>query len=331
MTGQRWILVIPPEGAARNVAHHTANAFLKLLGQDTFKVVDSASYLHAFTQLLRTPDDSMTVDLFNQSLTVTTFNFQPTHLLVTALAPVTLFTLNLMRKYGIRTIHWFFEDYRKATYWESVIEGYDHFFAVQRGNLQERCAGTDTAYCFLPTACACADIPYTNGKRPYDLVFIGLASSYRASVLETLARGNLRIAIAGSGWNQYHGPLEPMIVTSSWVNDEQAFSLMQQSKTGINLSFDNPSGREDVQISPRLYDLMAAGCLPVSEDVPLLEMAAPGAQVSRFSTADEAVVVVKKLLEGYSPQDHRIVENRALVLNRHRYVHRIEEIIRETG
>jgi spore maturation protein CgeB len=331
MTPQRWLLVLPPEGAARSVAMHTANAFLSYLSADQYKTVDALPYLRGYTGLLRTPDDTIITDLFNQSLTVTCFDFQPTHCLVAALAPVTLFTLQLFRRYGITTAHWFFEDYRRATYWESVLEGYDHFFAIQHGAVEQRCSGTSTAYHFLPPACGCADLSYTPGERPYDTVFIGIPSTYRVTLLETLARGGIRLAIAGSGWEQYKGPLETAIISSSWINEEASFALMQQAKTGINLSFTDPAGGADIHVSPRLFDLMAAGCLPVSEAVPLLAETAPGAHISRFTTPEEAVAAIRYHLESWSPQDTLIADNRELVLAKHRYSHRVEQLMRKVS
>ena len=270
----------------------------------------------------------MAVDLFNQTFAVTCLDFQPTHCLVAALAPVTLFTLQLLKKYGIITTHWFFEDYRKATYWESVVTGYDHFFAIQRGPIEAACAASGATYHFLPTACSCADLPFTSSPRPYDSVFIGIPSSYRVAVLEALARNGTKLAIAGSGWQAYRGILEPMIVSTAWVHEETSFALMQQSKTGVNLSFDNPAGRKDVHISPRVYDMFAAGCLVAGEDVPLLNETAPGASVATFSSSEEAVSTIAGLLETYTYDDERILKNRKLVLDNHRYVHRVAEIMR---
>ena len=330
MNPQRWVLAIPPEGAARSVALHTANAFLQHLPADAFKTIDAVPYLNGFRQLLKKPDDTMTVDLFNQAFAVACLDFQPTHCLVAALAPVTLFTLQLLRKHGIRSAHWFFEDYRRTPYWKSVLEGYDYLFAIQRGQVEPACKTTGVAYHYLSTACACADLQYNVTARQFDVVFIGIPSSYRVSVLEGLAQAGLRLAVAGSGWNNYHGLLEPVITSASWINDEQAFALMQQAKTGINLSFDNPSGRDDVHISPRLYDLCAAGCLPVTENVPLLYDAAPGVEISTFSTTEEAVNVVTGLVKAYSPDDQRIAGNREIILNHHRYTHRVAEIISQT-
>jgi hypothetical protein len=330
MNAQRWILVIPPLGAARSVAQHIANAFLYHLSPSQFKVIDSATYLTGYANLLKTADDTMTTDLFNQSFAVACLDFQPTYCLVAALAPVTLFTLQLLKKYGVRTVHWFFEDYSRAVYWESVVAGYDHFFAIQHGPVETVCAASGTAFHFLPTACGCADLPLHTTPRPYDTVFIGVPSAYRVAILEALARYGINLAIAGSGWQAYHGILEPMIVSTSWINEEASFTLMQQSRTGINLSFDNPSGRSDVHVSPRVFDLLAAGCLVASEEVPLLKETVPGVSVATFGTIEEAVAVVAGLLETYSPDDEHILKNRNLVLDKHRYRNRVETIIRTT-
>lgn len=331
MNGQRWILALPPEGAARSVALQTANAFSSLFDQNHFKTFDAATYLQGYRKLLRSPDDTMVIDLFNQSFAVSCFDVQPTHCLVMALAPVTLFTLQLLRKHGITTVHWFIEDYLRATYWESVLDGYDHFFAVQHGRVEKRCEHTSATYHFLPTASSAAEhTPAFDGERTIDAVFIGIPSPYRITVLEALYRAGCRLAIAGSGWEQYRGVLQSAITTAAWVNEEQSFALMERAKTGINLSFEAPGGRENIQISPRAFDLMAAGCIPVCEDVPLLDETIPDARITRFSTIEEAVSRVQEILGNYSPDDTRIARNRDLVSQHHRYIHRVERIIRES-
>ncbi|MBN1577887.1 MAG: glycosyltransferase family 1 protein [Chitinispirillaceae bacterium] len=331
MTQSRWFLVISPDGAARTAALHTANAFRSLIGADRCKAFDCATYRQAFENLLKKTDPAMVVDLLNQSLALSCLDFQATHCLVAALSPVTLFTLQLLRKHGVKTVHWFYEDYRKATYWKSVMTGYDHFFAVQRGAVETTCGGHGVHYHFLPTAAGCGNPEYASSQRPYDGVFIGIPSTYRITVLETLSGKNLRLAIAGSGWNVYRGSLQPMIVDGAWIDDDAAFRLMQQSKTGLNLSFDNPAGRTDRQVSPRVFDLLAAGCLLVSETNPLLDESLPGCSLHTFRTIGEAAAVITALLENYQEHSPEIERNRTIVLQNHQYINRVGAILRETG
>ena len=139
MNDARWFLVLSPDGAARTAAHHTSTAFVSLLGAERCKTFDCMTYRQAFEKLLKNPDPAMGTDLLNQSLITSCLDFGATVCFVAALSPVTLFTLRLLRRQRVRTVHWFYEDYRKATYWKSVIDGYDHFFSVQCGPVEATC------------------------------------------------------------------------------------------------------------------------------------------------------------------------------------------------
>lgn len=327
MTKERWFLVIPPDGAARITAQHTANALLLRLGNENFKSIDTATIMGGYKNLLKTQDTDMSTDLFNQTLAVSCLDFGSTRLLVTALSPVTLFTLRLLKRQNITTVLWFYENCRKVEYWRSVIKGYDHLFAIQHGEIEESCRIHSVAYHFLPTASGCAEIRYQPKERIYDSVFIGIPSTYRIAVLEAVAKRGLTIAVAGYGWQHYTGTiLKPMIKNSGWVNDEEAFLLMQQGKTGINLSVEDPRGRPDVHISPRIYDILAAGCIALSEEQPLLSESLPECTVYRFNTMDEAAERSVDLCRRYDQKNDIIRKNRAAVINHHRYLNRVDTL-----
>jgi hypothetical protein len=327
MNTGRWFLVIPPEGAARTVAQHAADAFLERLGPSDVKIFDTATYRKAFTGMLTVKDKNMVVDLISQSLAVSCLDFGATHCLVGALAPVTLFILLLLRKYSIKTIHWFYEDYHKARYWKTVLDGYDCFFTIQHGEIEALCREKGVAFRYLPTAGACASLPFENKERIYDAAFIGIPSRYRIAVLEHLAENGMHLCIAGSGWDQYHGILEPSIAKKNWVGEEETFQLLLQSRTGINLSLEDPAGRDDIHISPRVYDICAAGCRLVTEDVPLFTEAFPDAESLFFSNPEEALDRISRRTATSTDNADSMINNRNNVLKHHRYVNRVETIL----
>jgi hypothetical protein len=331
VSGPRWFIVTAPDGAAKSLSHHAAKAFTVVLGTDRCKLFDCAVYRQAFENLLKRPDPDMVVDLLNQSLAISCLDFRADVCFITALSPVTLFTLRLLRSYGVKTVHWFYEDHRKATYWKDVLDGYDHFFTIQHGPFEAVCHERGVARHFLPAATGCGELEYRETQRPYDAVFIGIPSSYRIAVLEALAHSKVRLAIAGSGWGAYRGPLQQFIVTSAWIDETAAFRIMRQAKIGINLSFDNPSGRGDVHIGPRVYDLLAAGCTLLSEENPLLEESVPDCAMHTFRSIDDAPAAILKLLTNYDHLKPGNDCNRAIVLENHQYTHRVREIVRILG
>jgi hypothetical protein len=330
MNDRRWCLILPPEGAARTVCLHAADAFNSILDKGCCKIIDSAPYLQGYAKMLKLPDDNFAVDLFNQSCAIACLDFQVTHCLVGALAPVTLFTLRLLQKYHVITGLWFYEDYYKAKYWQSVLSGYNHFFAIQHGLVETSCKESNVKFHFLPTASGCGNYPYDEHERRYDAVFIGLPSTYRIAVLEHCAQSNIRLALAGAGWNTYHGILEPYIVNATWIEETDAFQLMQQSRIGINLSFDNPTVRTDVQLSPRIFDYAAAGCVIVTEETPILRETLPDITVHTFNNSQDTAAVIASLCNDYHHHTAERTNNRAVILANHQYVHRVAAILQAT-
>ncbi|MBN1129370.1 MAG: glycosyltransferase family 1 protein [Chitinispirillaceae bacterium] len=326
MMAQRWCIVLSPDGAARTVSTHIAKTGVSEAG-DRCKVFDTFTYRQTFTRLLTQTDDTLIVDLLNQSLIVSCLDFKATHLLVTALAPVTLFALNLLRSYGVVTVHWFFEDFRRAPYWTDVAEGYDHFCAIQRGPVEAYCRGKNIRYHFLPTACSVPEPFAIGNERPYDIVFIGIPSAYRIDCLEKLASEGRSLAIGGGGWKSYRGPLEKYIVGREWIDSQASWRLLNQSKIAINLSVDEPREREYTHISPRVYEAIAAGCLLVTEKTPLLADSFPGCPCTTFTTIDEACGQIATMLRHYGSSSGERENNRRMVLSGHTYRKRFEQLM----
>jgi glycosyltransferase involved in cell wall biosynthesis len=245
---------------------------------------------------------------------------------------VTLFTLNLLRAQGVKTSHWFYEDFRLALYWKSVISGYDYFFAIQKGPLPEACAQAGSAYFFLPTAAGrrnCAECTAAEPTdRPYDVAFIGVPSPYRIKVLEHLAALGFSLCIAGFGWDRYSGPLKSSIVNAVWTDVKQAADLLRASKSGVNLSvFPPDADRQNTQISPRVFDLLASGCVLVTEDVPLAAETLKNLHYHVFMDKEEAGRRIIEILADGEREKKFFDPNRAAICREHTYANRAKEII----
>ena len=166
---RRWCMTIPPAGAARMVATHVLKALTHTMGQEKVKCFDTLTYQNGFNQLLKTPNQTTLVDLINHALIVSCLDFGASVLLVPALSPVSLFSLNLLRRYSVTTVHWFYEDYHRATYWHAILSGYDHFCAIQKGPLPEECRKKGSSFHFLPTAITIPSVPFNGCHRLYDI------------------------------------------------------------------------------------------------------------------------------------------------------------------
>ena len=271
----------------------------------------------------------MVVDLLNQALIVQCLDFEATHLLVLALAPIPRFTLNLLRRHGMVTLHWFFEDFRVVKYWKEIVPCYDHFLAIQRGPLEEACLESRSHYHYLPTAFMLTPRPQVKAwqERTEGIAFIGFPSAYRIEVLETLVKAALPLKIAGAGWEKYRGPLEQCLTGKGWFGPEEACKLLENARIGLHLPSEDPrADRENAHVSPRIFDILAAGCLLLTEEAPLIQEAIGGCVYRKFSGAGEAVRAAREALYEGIPAE-ALIQNRDIMLRDHTFVRRVSDIL----
>jgi hypothetical protein len=327
---QKWVIVLPPEGAARQVGEKAWESLCALLPPEKCKLFDTKPYLDAFDRLLKQPTDEMVVDLTNQALVVQTLDFDATHILVIALAPITFFTANLLKRHKVVTAHWFIEDFRQAKYWKDVLPSYRHFFAIQKGPLVDACHSTGSHYHYLPTAFILPAQPKIRPweERPACIAFIGFPSRYRIEILEALMRAGLPLKVAGAGWEKYRGPLEACLTGKGWFGPEEAYKLLDASRIGLHLSSEDPQlDRDNSHLSPRIFDIMAAGCILMTEAVPLVHETLGGCTYLEFNGAKEAVEAARRALsQGLPPGTLEF--NRGIMLQDHTMSCRMSEVLK---
>jgi hypothetical protein len=332
---KKWMVVIPPEGAgaARQVGEKAWETLCAMLPPSDRKLFDTKPYLDAFDRMLKNPADDMVVDLMNQALVVQCLDFRATHVLVVALSPVTRFTVDLLRRDGIVPLHWFIEDFREAKYWKDVLPAYGHFLAIQRGPLEAACAEAGVRYAYMPTAAILKPRPSVKAwkERPEGIAFIGFPSKYRVDVLEALAREGLPLKVAGLGWEKYRGPLESHLTGRGWFGPEEAFKLLENARIGLHLPSEDPSpDRENCHVSPRVFDILAAGCLLLTEEAPMIRETLRDCALREFRGPADAVRTARTALhEGIS--DATLAANRSVVLRDHSFTRRMTDILSIAG
>jgi hypothetical protein len=332
-TQGKWMVVLPPEGAARQVGEKAWETLGGLLPAPDRKLFDTKTYLDVFDRLLKDPADNMVVDLANQALIVQAMDFGATHMLVVALSPVTRFTADLLKRRGLRMLHWFIEDYRLAKYWRDVLPGYSDFLAIQRGPVERACAEAGVRYAYVPTAPILRPRESVKSwrERGEIIAFIGFPSKYRVEVLEAMAREGLPLKIAGLGWEKYRGPLEAHLTGRGWFGPEEAFKLLENSRIGIHLPSEDPAAdRGDSHVSPRVFDILAAGCLLLCEEAPLIRETLRGCDIREFRGPAEAVRAAKAALQEGVP-DGLLAANREIALLEHSFPRRMAEILALAG
>lgn len=328
-----WLYLLPIKGASREASIKLYDELEKKLAPGSITIFDTDNYLKAYRSMLKQDDGEISVDIMNQSIIVSALQHDITHLFVPALAPVTLFTLNLLKKNGIKTIHWFIEDFRRAEYWRSVLPGYSTFIAVQKGPVQEICKELNIQYEFLPTAVSVPPLKkealLNKNEKKSDCAFIGIPSEYRVHFLEELLNSGISLKIAGEGWKKYNGILKNSIVNGDWVNLEEATEIMHQCSTAINLSFASPAlDASSNQISPRVFDVLGTGLPLITEDIPLLYDSVKEYKYWKFSNQKEASDTIKEIIAtGINTFQEELDKNRARVQKIDSWAARAKQII----
>jgi spore maturation protein CgeB len=327
----KWFIVIPPYGAAHILGKEIYKAFENILDKNRIKLFDCSKYLFFFNNILKNPDQTMAVDLLNQSMLTQCIDFKPDHILVCALSPITLFILNILKKQNINTVHWFYEDYKRALYWKDVLDGYNFFFGIQKGEIKLECEQKNIKFYYLPTAASYDFIELSQNStqtKNFDVAFIGFASEYRIEFLEYLYDEGISIIISGSGWEGYNGRLKKNIISTNWVNNKEAKSIYQKSKIGINISFNSPqSNKENVQISPRVFDILASNCVLFTEDIMLAQETLNNLHYYTFSSKEDCLKKIKAVLNDYDKEKMFFEHNRQEILKNHTYENRVKKII----
>jgi hypothetical protein len=290
---RNWLHVIPPEGAARQAALDLSEAAMQSEPTGSHKRFDTKPYLDGFAQLLKNPTDDMRVDLMNQALIIAALEHQCAVMCITSLAPVTLFSLRLLRQQGITLIHWMVEDYRVATYWRQVISAYHAVFAIQTGELSSRCQELGIPYFYLPTAyspvvCSIPILPLT--QRTVDFVFIGLPSPYRLLVLDALRLAGAQLQVGGTGWEHVSGPLRQCVLEGDVQKPQHSLLAQSKARFGLHIPYDDPkTERSQCHLSPRHFDMLALGCPLVCETSPLVQSWLKGYDCFWFEGAEQVV------------------------------------------
>lgn len=261
------MVVLSPDGAARSYGMLILEE-LKKQGQE-LQVFDCLKWRELLENSLQKHAVEFAVDLMGQALITQLVQYQIKRILVLPLSPVQPFFLNLMGQMGIRRIHWFYEDYRVAHYWRSVAPAYDVFLTMQKGQWLQQLDELKVKHQFLPMAASetCAQEARALTDRAWDFVFVGVASEYRVRTLMEIASWGYKVLVAGESWPVMQG-VEHYMPEINWLPEQLSWQLYGNSIFGLALSVEDPSlgnSRSEQQLSPRVYEMIACGCVPVFE------------------------------------------------------------------
>jgi hypothetical protein len=209
-----------------------------------------------------------------------------------------------------------------------VFSGYDVFLTIQKGPFPEMSNQLQRKWHLLPTASSISPInTLSDEKRVFDIIFIGIPSGYRIKILELVATSGFKCAIAGLGWDSYQGPLKQSIISGKWIDGNQSALLLSSAKIGLNLSVDDPAGKSDVHLSPRVFDTLMSGAVLLTEETPLNDEIMAGCMFKTFSSPEHIRSAIDSIHLKYNEYNDKRLENIQLVKSHHMYRNRVDQII----
>ncbi|MBA2443141.1 MAG: glycosyltransferase family 1 protein, partial [Rubrobacter sp.] len=110
--------------------------------------------------------------------------------------------------------------------------------------------------------------------------------------------------------------------------NEQVHRAYSSASIVLNDHWDDM--REHGYISNRVYDALASGALVISDDLPELEEYF-GDTVITYSSPEELHGLVEHYLEHPEEREEKARRGRELVLERHTFEHRMEEVLSQVN
>ncbi|MFH0921631.1 MAG: glycosyltransferase, partial [Fibrobacterota bacterium] len=234
-------------------------------------VFDCGKYKDAYKKLVTAPDDNLVIDLFNQSLVVKALEEKADAVLVLALAPVTAFTVQILKNAGIKTLHYFCEDLRAEEHWRPIIGVYDFFFVIQKDPWLKELRGLNPNTFYCPNGAPLEHMNDGTLPREHDTVFVGAPYQNRILFLEKLSAMGVDFRIWGWGWDQYplSAELKKKVVNGTrWLAFDEIVTLYSRARIVLNLHSTLTGAEVETEgdfVNPRLFTVPMCRALQITD------------------------------------------------------------------
>jgi GT2 family glycosyltransferase/spore maturation protein CgeB len=155
----------------------------------------------------------------------------------------------------------------------------------------------------------------------HDLVYVANSRNVLRPIARELLPTDHDLAIWGSGWD---GLIDTARVLGEHVRNDELRHVYSSAGIVLNDHWDDM--REHGYISNRVYDALACGALVLSDSVPGLTERF-GDAVACFGSPEELRELIDRLLADPHERRRRGELGRELVLERHTFAHRVDELL----
>ncbi|MCR4665796.1 MAG: glycosyltransferase [Desulfovibrio sp.] len=338
----RILVVLPMYGGSLPIGNFCADA-LRNLGHSV-RVFEAPLFHPTFEGLKKLdigPEHISQIEhsflnLVSQAIFAHVQSFEPHLVLALAQAPMGKTLLARLRRTGIRTAMWFVEDYRIFQYWKLFAPLYDVFFVIQKEpflSLLSETGQQNAVYlplAALPSFHRKADLtPEEKALYKADIAFLGAGYPNRRLAFRPLAGKNFKIW--GSDWDGEAILKNNIQKGGQRISSEEGLKIYSASTINLNL---HSSVQTDTLVShgdfvnPRTFELACMGAFQLVDERSLMPELFPDDAVATFSSIEDMYAKLEHFLRAKDEREAYAEKAREIVLQRHTYEKRMEELLR---
>jgi spore maturation protein CgeB len=343
MKAAKKIVIVTPGlergGGADAVGKGLYSGFCELPNVEA-TLFDFGFFKQNFATMLKCSDDGLFYEIISQHLITKSVENSPDVIIILTLTPISSYFIGLLRKLGIKVVHWFVEDYRRLN-WQELLHPYDHVLTYQKQFLREDLAKSGINSCsYLPVGCEYPESSevFQNDEKSFDIAYMGFPCDNRKRVIEYLLNNNINLKIWGFGWHKFSEI--PVIANAlqekgRWFSLSDTRAVYKQSRIVLNIHSaivhkDAEIYMEDDMVNSNLFEICASGAFQIVERRPgVLEYFKEDKEVVCYSTKEELVEKIKYYL--IRPEECKKIARAGYLktLNNHRFSHRAQTILRD--
>ena len=343
------ILVIPPVyGGSYPVARSAARALERLGHRTTF--LDMAPFEGALRAIgAQTSFDLHKMQLrgifqgfLDELIFARVVHEKPDLIVALAQAPVSPSLLSRFRKENIPVAYWFVEDFRLATYWETVAPLVTDFAVIQKDPFLSVLADKKVDHVtYLPLA-ADPSVFYPRTPEPEEqsryggpVAFMGAGYPNRHHFLKSLA--DFGLSIFGTEWNVRDPIFRYVREGGRRLTSEETAIVFNATTVNINLHSSvyhrgvNPDGDF---VNPRTFEIASCGAFQVVDRRSLLSGLFEEEELAVYQNESQCRAMVAHYLQDSSAREERAARSRDRVLREHTYEIRMSrwiDVLKDRG
>lgn len=338
------MVVYPLYGGSYPIAEYTSLAFEKLGCRverfdmsrfyALYKEIDKMTYDKTNAAKLK----GLFLSLIGEMFVARVLETRPSMIFALAQSPLSMDIVKRIKPLKIPLCYWFVEDYRLMQYWKDIVQHYDYFFTIQKGEFHEELGRMGMKnHFYLPAAChqdIHKPLPLEEEEMAMfksDISFMGAGYYNRRCFFKMLRDYDFKIW--GTDW-----PNDDPFFKNAVQRDSERISIEDTVKifnsTKINLNMHSSTYHSGVNphgdfVNPRTFEIAACGGFQLVDYRSDLEgLFKVGEEIETFSDIQDLRTKISYYLDHPEERNKISEKARQKVLADHTYEKRMTEVLR---